>query len=342
MYGTTGDRLDSAGHPRPAAARHHGRDHGRAAGRLDPVHRVRRGCSPRDRRRDPGRLDRLHPDPQGPRRHRPAGDRHGDEPGDRHPDVPHDRHVHVRGLGLPGRARRLHVQRSRRSPAPRRSCSPPRTGARRAATTSWPSSATRARPNQPLRVAVNGKLIEVFLGTDASGALNSPRPARRPSRSSTRSTPTRRPPRSSRRPPSAATRAPASSQPRARTEPLGLPQRSRERCARSVPAAPVPHRRAPRRLQGGRVPLLPAARSRVDHEPHLPGDRAPAGRELRDRPADQAAAGQRRDLHLAELQPGRRALLDVRLLGSAQDDGQLLPDHGQLRPGRARRPGAST
>ena len=45
-------------------------------------------------------------------------------------------------------------------------------------------------------------------------------------------------------------------------------------------------------------------------------DRARAGRELRDRPADQGAAGQRRGLHLAELQPGRRALLDVRLVAS--------------------------
>ena len=33
------DRLGSAQRPRPAADRHHGRDHGRAAGRLDPVHR---------------------------------------------------------------------------------------------------------------------------------------------------------------------------------------------------------------------------------------------------------------------------------------------------------------
>ena len=36
---------------------------------------------PRDRGRHPGRLDRLHPDDQGPRRHRPAVDRHGHEPG---------------------------------------------------------------------------------------------------------------------------------------------------------------------------------------------------------------------------------------------------------------------
>ena len=39
MNGTTGDRLDSARHLRPRAGQHHGRDHGRAAGRLDPVHR---------------------------------------------------------------------------------------------------------------------------------------------------------------------------------------------------------------------------------------------------------------------------------------------------------------
>ena len=39
MNGTTAHRLGSARHPRPAADRHHGRDHGRAAGRLDPVHR---------------------------------------------------------------------------------------------------------------------------------------------------------------------------------------------------------------------------------------------------------------------------------------------------------------
>ena len=36
-----------------------------------------------------------------------------------------------------------------------------------------PSSATRARPNQPLSVAVTGKLIEVVLGTDGTGALSS-------------------------------------------------------------------------------------------------------------------------------------------------------------------------
>ena len=37
---------------------------------------------------------------------------------------------------------------------------------------------------------------------------------------------------------------------------------------------------------------------------------------------------------LAELQPGRRALLDVRLQRAAQDADQLLPRHGQLRPRR--------
>ena len=127
---------------------------------------------PRDRQRDPGRLDRLHLHHQGPRRQRPAGDRHGDEPGDHHPGVRHE------PAPTPTRSRASRAtsatsrSRSRRS-STRRSCSPPRTGATRAATRSRPSSATRARPNQPLSVTVTGKLIEVFLGTDGTGALNS-------------------------------------------------------------------------------------------------------------------------------------------------------------------------
>ena len=44
----------------------HGRDHGRAAGRQHPVHRDRGADHPRDGQRHPGRLDRLHPRPQGP------------------------------------------------------------------------------------------------------------------------------------------------------------------------------------------------------------------------------------------------------------------------------------
>ena len=90
----------------------------------------------------PTALDGLHPDHQGPGGHRPAVDRHGHEPGDHQPGVPDVRHLHVRGLGLPGRRRRLHVQ-DPDDPRPRASCSPPRTAARTAATRSWPSSAAR-------------------------------------------------------------------------------------------------------------------------------------------------------------------------------------------------------
>ena len=112
-------------HPRPAvgrprgrqrraarrpADRHHRRDHRRAAGREDPVHRHRGPDDPRDRRRDPVRLDRLHPHPQGPGRERPAAGRHGHEPGGRRPDAADRRHLQLRGLRLRGRPRRLHVQ----------------------------------------------------------------------------------------------------------------------------------------------------------------------------------------------------------------------------------------
>ena len=94
--------------------------------------------------------------------------------------------------------------------------------------------------NQPLSVAVTGKLIEVVLGTDGTGALNSTAKQvvdainANPAAAALVMATTYRGNRGRRHRPA----------PRAH-EPLGLPQRSRERRAWSVPAAPVPHRRAP-------------------------------------------------------------------------------------------------
>ena len=95
---------------------------------------------------DPVRLDRLHPDPQGPHRHRPAVDRHGHEPGARQPDAPTAGTYTFEVSGFQGDLGdftfKIQPTRSAR-PRPPRSCSPPRTGARTAATRSWPSSAAR-------------------------------------------------------------------------------------------------------------------------------------------------------------------------------------------------------
>ena len=70
MYGDERHRHRLRRPRRRRAARHHGRDHGRRAGRAHPVHRHRGAEHPRDRRRRPVRLDRLHPDAQGPDRRR--------------------------------------------------------------------------------------------------------------------------------------------------------------------------------------------------------------------------------------------------------------------------------
>ena len=64
-------RRGSAAHARRPAARHHGRDHGRAAGRQRSRSPATAGQTIRATvDGDPVRLDRLHPDAQGPRRRR--------------------------------------------------------------------------------------------------------------------------------------------------------------------------------------------------------------------------------------------------------------------------------
>ena len=89
-------------------------------------------------------------------------------------------------------------------------------------------------------IEVNGKLVEAFLGTDATGAPNSTAKQvvdainAKPAAAALVTATTYR------------GNAGAGIVAAARAhQPLGLPQRSRERRAWSVPAAPVPHRLAP-------------------------------------------------------------------------------------------------
>ena len=162
--------------------------------------------------------------------------------------------------------------------------------------------------NLPLSVDVNGKLVEVFLATDANGASKS-------------------------------TAAEVVAAINAKPEAAALLTATTYRG--NAGAGIVPARA---RVNLSDFLAAPASVARGPFQQHLyrigthrdgtkPGvflfcqqharewatgltcvaDGARAGRELRDRPADQGAPGQRRGLHLAELQPGRRALLDVRL-----------------------------
>ena len=140
----------------------------------------------------PAGLDRLHPDPQGPRRQRPAGDRHGHEPGDR------STRRSPRPAPTPTRSRASQGDlgdftfKIQRVALLGRSCSPPRTGARTAATRSWPSSAAQTR-QQPAAERRRQRQADRGLprhGRHRRAELDGRR------RSSPRSTPSRRPPRS--------------------------------------------------------------------------------------------------------------------------------------------------
>ena len=106
--------------------------------------------------------------------------------------------------------------------------------------------------------------------------------------------------------------------------------------ARAVRVQGDADRQAPGRLEGRRLPVLPAARPRVGDAADVPGDRAAAAHQLRDRPGDARVRRQPRHLHPAVVQPGRRALLDVQLQQPAQEPDELVRRgrQGDRRPVR--------
>ena len=202
-----------------------------------------------------------------------------------------------------------------------RSCSRRGRGATRAATTSRPSSAipacrTRRCPSavsrqRDRRQPRNQRRRRALEHRGAGRRRDQRPPGREPAR---RGRPVHA--RSNANPPIVRHRH----RPAAGTRPpVRLPHHGDERArpARPVRVPRDPDRQAARRLEGRRVPLLPAARPRVGDAAHLPRDRRAAGPQLRDRPADEGPGRQPRHLHPAVVEPRRRALLDVRLRRSS-------------------------
>ena len=238
-------RRGSARRPRRPADRHHGRDHGRAAGREDPVHRDRGAGHPGDRRRDPVRLDRLHPDPQGPRRHHPADGRHGDEPGVHQPDAaPRPAPTASRSRASRATSATSRSRSSRSSAARRRGRAVVLTAK------DWGQDGgdqvmAEFRSRAAQQPAAERRRQRQAASRSSSAPTPPARRTRRPRRSSPRSTPSRRPPRCVTATTYRGNAGAGIVPPRAHGQPGRLPQRSRERPAWSVPAAPVPDRLRP-------------------------------------------------------------------------------------------------
>ena len=121
-------------------------------------------------------------------------------------------------------------------------------------------------------------------------------------------------------------------------QPVRLPHHGdeRPRPARAVRVLGDADRQAARRLEGRRLPVLPAARPRVGDAADVPGDGRAAAAQLRDRPGDARARRQPRHLHPAVVEPGRRALLDAQLRPAAAQHDELLRRRrqGDRRPVR--------
>ena len=280
-------RIGDAGHHDPPAADAdpHRLEHRRGRSRRRSQTWLGGGLPPMADALPEGLHDPLHGPDRGLRALRRAGGRvpehrradHAAEQDERLPAAragEHGRHDRIRATHVAARPRRR-----------RRSCSPRAPGATRAATTSRPSSSTRARPNSPLDRDGHRQRHHRLPRRRTRRA----RCRARPRRSSRRSTPTRRRARSSWRSPTAANAGAG----------IVAAARRRSTCPTSSTTATNAHvqrgpfeysvhadRQAARRHEGRRLPLLPAARPRVGDAADVPRDRRAAAAQLRDRPSD--------------------------------------------------------
>ena len=143
------------------------------------------------------------------------------------------------------------------------------------------------RPDSPLSVSMTGNDLVVGLATDAAGALSSTAAQVVAAINAT--------PAASARLVALTYRGNAGDGHRAAAregEPVRLPDHDdeRPRPARAVQLLGDADRQAARRLPGRRVPVLPAARTRVGDAADLPRDRRAAAAQLRDRSGDASSS----------------------------------------------------